>query len=84
MNLSKFLDNNFLLMKESDQLFSPLSMLHYQFYANTADLEQYLETHKNQIQCVVGQQYLPFGQAQCPSLMDYADGIDTMQFLAEL
>ncbi|MEY4288061.1 MAG: hypothetical protein RLZZ30_149 [Bacteroidota bacterium] len=84
MNLSKFLDNNFLLMKESDQLFSPLSMLHYQFYANTADLEEYLETHKNQIQCVVGQQYLPFGQAQCPSLMDYADGIDTMQFLAEL
>lgn len=84
MNLSKFLDNNFLLMKESDQLFSPLSMLHYQFYANAAELEQFLEVHKNQIQCVVGQQYIPFGQAQCPSLTDYADGIDTMQFLAEL
>jgi len=29
----------------------------------------------------VGKGYLPFGSAQCPTLTDYADGIDTMQFL---
>ena len=84
MNLSVFLDNNFLLMKESDQLFSPLAMLHYQFYVNQTDVNQYLTQHKNQIQCVVGQQFIPFGQAQCPSLMDYADGVDTMEYLVSL
>ena len=84
MNLSVFLDNNFLLMKESNQLFSPLAMLHYQYYANQADVDQYLTQHKDQIQCVVGQQFIPFGQAQCPSLLDYADGVDTMEYLVSL
>jgi len=41
-----------------------------------------LDAHRSQIQCVVGQDYIPFGRAQCPSLMDYADGMDTMEFLA--
>ncbi|MEY4658802.1 MAG: hypothetical protein RJB36_568 [Bacteroidota bacterium] len=82
MNLSVFLDNNFLLLKESKQLFSPLAMLHYQYYRTKEELEAFLEQHRSQIQCVVGRNYLPFGQAQCPSLTDYADGIDTMAFLA--
>jgi hypothetical protein len=82
MSLSKFLDNNFLLMKESDQLFSPLSMLHYQFYQSVEELNSYLDSQRSNIQCVVGQEFIPFGQAQCPSLFDYPDGMDTMGFLA--
>jgi hypothetical protein len=82
MSLSKFLDNNFLLMKESDQLFSPLSMLHYQYYQRPEETNSFLDAHRSQIQCIVGQEFIPFGQAQCPSLMDYPDGMDTMEFLA--
>ena len=82
MSLSKFLDNNFLLMKESDQLFSPLSMLHYQYYQRLEEVNSFLDAHRSQIQCIVGQEFIPFGQAQCPSLMDYPDGMDTMEFLA--
>lgn len=82
MNLSTFLDNNFLLLKESDQLFSPLSMLHYQFYRSKEELTAFLASNRSSIQCVVGRDFIPFGQAQCPSLNDYADGIDTMAFLA--
>ena len=82
MSLSKFLDNNFLLMKESDQLFSPLSMLHYQYYQGLEEVNSFLDAHRSQIQCIVGQEFIPFGQAQCPSLMDYPDGMDTMEFLA--
>jgi len=33
------------------------------------------------IQCVVGKNYLPFGEAQNPTLDQYADGVDTMAFL---
>ncbi len=36
------------------------------------------------IQCIVSQGLIPFGQAQHPGLSDYADGVDTLQFLKTL
>jgi hypothetical protein len=36
------------------------------------------------LQCTVGHGHIPFGQAQLPSLTDYADGIDTINFLIKL
>jgi hypothetical protein len=81
LNLSPILDNNFILLKESKELFSPLAMLHYLRYQDQSEVEAYLLENQNDIQCIVGHAYLPFGAAQCPQLNDYADGIDTMQFL---
>ncbi len=81
MNQVPILDNNFVLLKESKDLHSPLSVLHYQRYNDQNEVVTYLEENQQQIQCIVGHNYLPFGAAQCPTLTDYADGIDTMQFL---
>ena len=81
MNMVPILDNNFVLLKESAQLHAPLGMLHYQRYQDQQEVQAFLEANQQQIQCTVGQGYLPFGAAQCPTLTDYADGIDTMQFL---
>jgi hypothetical protein len=81
MNQVPILDNNFVLLKESKDLHSPLSVLHYQRYKEENEVVTYLEENQQQIQCIVGHNYLPFGSAQCPTLTDYADGIDTMQFL---
>lgn len=81
MNQVPILDNHFLLLKESTELHSPLGMLHYQRYNDTKEVADFLLSNQQQIQCVVGHGYLPFGAAQCPTLTDYADGIDTMQFL---
>ncbi|MEN9743000.1 MAG: hypothetical protein RLZZ65_805 [Bacteroidota bacterium] len=81
MNQSPILDNNFILLKESDQLFSPLAMLHYCFYDTPDEVKSFIEKHQEEIQCIVGHQYLPFGAAQAPQLNDYADGADTMLFL---
>ena len=81
MNQVPILDNNFVLLKESKDLHSPLSVLHYQRYKDQNEVVTYLEENQHQIQCIVGHNYLPFGLAQCPTLTDYADGIDTMQFL---
>lgn len=81
MNLAVFLDNNFILLKESKDLFSPLALLHYHFYESELEVSSYLEGHKDKIQCVVGSNYMPFGKAQCPSLNDYADNVDTMKWL---
>jgi hypothetical protein len=84
LNKISFLDNGFMLFREDSSLVSPVGVLHYQFYENTKDLERLLSQQSEQIQCVVGEGYIPFGGAQCPSVDDYADGVDTMRFLAEL
>ncbi|SHJ61648.1 Acyl-CoA reductase (LuxC) [Reichenbachiella agariperforans] len=84
VNREPHLDNEFLLVRESEELVSPISVLYYQYYESHAELERYLQAHESKIQCVVGQEYIPFGQAQLPSLEDYADGVDTMAFLSRL
>lgn len=83
-------DNGFLLATESEGLVSPISVLHYQTYDSAAELEALLDASAEKIQCVVARPdqplpgALPFGTAQAPGLSDYADGIDTMEFLAHL
>ncbi len=84
MNKAELLDNNFVLLRESNELFSPLSMLNYQRYSDQSGVREFLELHKDDLQVIVGNQYAPFGKAQAPSLSDYADGIDTMEWLSQL
>ncbi len=84
LNKHELLDNNFVLLRESEELFSPLAMLHYHFYSSQKEVDDYLENHKEEIQVVVGEDYVPFGGAQCPMLDDYADGVDVMLFLESL
>ena len=81
MNLMELLDNNFVLLRESEELFSPLSMVHYQRYETKNEIESYLKLHSDNLQAIVGHNYIPFGEAQAPKLNDYADGIDVMLWL---
>lgn len=84
MNQHALLDNNFVLLRESDDLFSPLAMLHYHRYKKISEVESYLEKHQENIQVVVGQSHVSFGEAQRPGLSDYADGVDVMKWLSSL
>lgn len=84
MNKAELLDNNFVLLRASEDLFSPLSMLHYQRYSDISEVETYLEKHREDLQVIIGNRFTPFGKAQAPALNDYADGVDTMAWLGEL
>jgi hypothetical protein len=89
VNLDKHLDNGFILLKEDSRFVSPLAVLYYEEYHNIEQLESELIKNEDLIQCVVSNSKLPlstvpFGQSQCPGLVDYADGVDTMKFLREL
>ncbi|MBC6990200.1 acyl-CoA reductase [Hymenobacter sp. BT491] len=82
-------DSGFLLLTESPQLVSPISVVHYAAYKNEVNLVDQLTDIAEQTQCIVSSGGLypgsfPFGRAQTPAVSDYADGIDTMAFLAEL
>lgn len=84
LNKYPLLDNNFVLLRETEELFSPVSMVHYHFYTNSDEAEAYIFEHEKDIQAVIGKDYIPFGQAQAPELTDYADGVDVMDWLVRL
>ena len=86
MKDTPLLENGFLLMKEDRALFSPISTVFYEFYSNVNEVKAALADLTEKIQCVVGsdQEFIPFGKAQHPELWDYADHVDTMEFLLQL
>ena len=82
-------DNGFLLLTRGQALVSAISVLHYAEYASEIDLVDQLTDVAAQTQCVVSAEgrfagSLPFGQAQSPGVTEYADRVDTMEFLAQL
>jgi len=91
VNGDEHLDNGFLLLKKDDRLTSPLAVLYYSNYVDIKDAERIINTESEKIQCVVSgaslevnNQVVTFGQSQQPKLWDYADRIDTMEFLSKL
>jgi hypothetical protein len=60
----------------------------YEKYSTFEKLNKELELQSENIQCIVSNANLPnevsFGKAQTPDLWDYADGVDTVDFLLKL
>jgi hypothetical protein len=85
MSEFKILDNGFLMLKNDESYASPIATLFYEDYRSLNELKQRLLTDNEKIQCVVAngilEDEIKFGQTQKPSLTDYADGIDTVEFL---
>lgn len=89
VNNEPHLDNGFLILKESIELVSPISVLYYEIYDSKNDLLNKLESIKEKIQCIVADSTywgggVSFGCAQQPEPWDYADEVDTMEFLIGL
>lgn len=83
LNNKFYMTNGVVILIEDNHLFSPVSQLNYEFYKDADQLNRQL-MDSNDLQCVVGKDYIPFGQAQCPLIDEYADGVNTMQFLEKL
>lgn len=83
LNKKFYMTNGSILLVESPSVFSPISQLNYEYYKNADDLMKAL-ADSEEIQCITGKGYIPFGSAQCPAITDYADGADTLAFLKNL
>ena len=81
VNREEFFDTGYLLLKKSSGISSPVAVLYFEYYKLSDDLHRQVEKIKDQIQCVVSRENVPFGMAQTPLLWDYPDGIDTLEFL---
>lgn len=88
MSNFKLLDNGFLTLKEDASFASPISSVFYEYYSSLDELINRLSEADEQIQCIVSSSEIPgsipFGRTQKPALWDYADRIDTLEFLFNL
>ena len=92
MNNHPFFDAGYFIMVENSSIFSPISVLNYEFYSSEKELYKSLIPYKNDIQIIVSNnnnhnafhKTIPIGNSQKPQLDDYADGIDTINFILSL
>lgn len=84
MTSTPLVDIDFINIIENNQILSPIACLYYEYYDSIDTLNEQLLLKSDEIQCIVGTNHIAFGNAQMPTLNDYADGIDTMQFLLRL
>ncbi len=85
MSMFKLLENGFLILKEDKSFGSPIATLFYETYNDPESLQKELNARQEEIQCVVGKNItegtVDFGKTQQPELWDYADNVDTLDFL---
>ncbi len=86
LNQEKFWDNNFVMLKEDEALFSPLSVINFSRYSTLDEVRDFIKANEENIQAVVAKPELGFesiglGEAQNPALDTYADHVDTMKCL---
>lgn len=88
INQDEHFDNGFLLLKKDERLSSPLAVLYYETYNSIEDVKERLKASEDQLQCIVGnvaieltQPLVTFGESQHPKLWDYADKVNTVEFL---
>jgi hypothetical protein len=88
MSNYKLRDNGFLTLKEDASMSSPISSVFYEFYDSLEEVTEVLNANKDGIQCIVSNEpienSIPFGTTQKPELWDYADGINTLDFLSKI
>jgi hypothetical protein len=81
-------DTGFALFHESEELNSPIGVVNFSYYKALDELEALLEQSWDGIQVVSTpcNLHVPtrieMGNTQCPGLLDYPDGKDTLAFLA--
>ncbi|MDN3493710.1 acyl-CoA reductase [Winogradskyella bathintestinalis] len=82
------LENGFLMIKEDKSYASPIATLFYEYYTTSEELKQKLNSNNSNIQCIVSEEFskdeIEFGNTQNPQLWDYADNVDTIEFLLRI
>lgn len=87
MSQFRLLENGFLILKEDMSFGSPIATLFYEKYSDLSALKKDLESKTEKIQCIVAKDLfeneVDFGKTQHPELWDYADNVDTLEFLTK-
>jgi len=83
LNKKYYMTNGSILLSEEASVFSPISQLNYEYYNDLEEHISFLQALP-ELQSIIGKGFVPFGQGQCPALEDYADKVNTLEFLVNL
>ncbi len=89
MNKKDFFDAGNILLIESENIVSAIAVLNFSYYNKIEEVKNELKQKHNKIQCVISNNFvcenqIDFGQSQNPKIDNYADNIDTINFLTDL
>lgn len=88
MSEQKFTENGFVMLKEDKKLGSPIACLFYEKYNSYSELKKYIRLEKRSLQCIVTNlnisNSITFGESQTPKIDNYADNVDTINFLLKI
>ncbi len=90
LNRDEFYSNDFIHLRHEKTISSRIASINYEYFKSKTSLVEELQTNKEAIQCIISNQVfdnincVPFGKAQSPHLWDYADGVDTIDFLINI
>ena len=88
LNKEVFFDNGFVLLKESEKIGSPVGTIYFEYFKSDNQIKEMIKKNNEKIQCIVSNNNYPktikFGETQMPNLNDFADDIDTFNFLLKL
>ena len=88
MGEKKITENGFLILKKDKNLGSPIACLFYDTYNSIKEIEKYIDNNSEYLQCIVSNfklsNSIPLGSSQKPKIYDYADKIDTLNFLLKM
>ena len=77
-----------LILIESKSIHAEISSVNYEYYSNLNFVHNEIRSNYKNIQCFVGNSnqngFIKFGETQKPNLWNYADNIDTVEFLLSL
>jgi Acyl-CoA reductase (LuxC) len=82
MNNTAYMTNGSIVLSPGESPYSGISNLYYAYYDHIEEVTGKL--NPEEIQVIAGHGHTPFGQSQCPSFTDFADGVDTLSFLTNL
>jgi Acyl-CoA reductase (LuxC) len=90
LNGVKFYQGHNVLILPEHKVSSPLACLYYEEYSDHIQLREMIDENQHHIQAICsaetieGISTLQMGSLQRPSLFEYADNVDTMQFLINI
>jgi hypothetical protein len=89
VNGTVHLDTGYLLVKEDESVHSPIGVIHYETYSSNEELLNTLYGIEESLQCIISSNSMasmtiPFGKSQKPAINDYADNLNTLNFLMNL
>jgi hypothetical protein len=89
MNAVEHINFHDLLLVERKELYSPVALVNFEYYSGIDEVKKYIYLNDENLQCVVcsekfSDKILAPGETQRPGISDYADNVDTIEFILKL